>query len=54
VTGYLSAAVANAARAAGADEVLRKPLALRELAMGIARLLERRVEPLAARVATKA
>jgi PAS domain S-box-containing protein len=42
VTGYLSTAVASGARAAGADEVLRKPLALRELAASMARALQRR------------
>jgi CheY-like chemotaxis protein len=42
VTGYLSTAVASGARAAGADEVLRKPLALRELATTMARALQRR------------
>jgi CheY-like chemotaxis protein len=45
VSGYLSTPVASAARTAGADEVLRKPLALRELAASLARVLERRAEP---------
>jgi signal transduction histidine kinase/ActR/RegA family two-component response regulator len=47
VTGYLSTAVASGARAAGADEVLRKPLALRELAASMARALQRRAMALA-------
>jgi PAS domain S-box-containing protein len=39
VSGYLGAAVAQRARDAGADEVLKKPLSTRDLATSLARLL---------------
>ena len=39
VSGYLSAAVVQRARDAGADEVLKKPLSARELAESLERVL---------------
>ncbi|HWZ72551.1 MAG TPA: PAS domain-containing protein [Casimicrobiaceae bacterium] len=44
VSGYLNPAVVQRAREAGADEVLKKPLSARELAMSLARVLESRAE----------
>ena len=44
VSGYLNAAVVQRAREAGADEVLKKPLAARDLATSLARVLQGRVE----------
>jgi CheY-like chemotaxis protein len=44
VSGYLNAAVVQRAREAGADEVLKKPLSARELAMSLARVLQSRAE----------
>jgi CheY-like chemotaxis protein len=43
VTGFLSAAVAAGARAAGADDVLRKPLSTRELGIAMARVFDGRM-----------
>ena len=40
VSGYLSAAVVRRAREAGADEVLKKPLSARQLAMSLDRVLQ--------------
>jgi CheY-like chemotaxis protein len=39
VSGHVGAAVTQRARDAGADEVLKKPLSTRELAMSLARVL---------------
>jgi len=44
VSGYLNAAVVQRARAAGADEVLKKPLSARDLATSLARVLQGHVE----------
>jgi len=44
VSGYLNAAVVQRAREAGADEVLKKPLAARDLATSLAHVLQGRVE----------
>src|SRR5438270_1560025 len=44
VSGYLNAAVVQRAREAGADEVLKKPLAARDLATSLARVLQGHVE----------
>jgi len=39
ISGFVGGTVASRARAAGADEVLKKPLSTRELATGLARVL---------------
>ena len=44
VSGYLNAAVVQRAREAGADVVLKKPLAARDLATSLARVLQGHVE----------
>ena len=41
-SGYVSAGLASRAREAGADEVLKKPLRARDLALGLARVLRLR------------
>jgi DNA-binding response OmpR family regulator len=45
VSGYLSSAIAERARHAGADEVLKKPLSARDLAAGLDRVLRRTAGP---------
>ena len=45
VSGYLSAAVAQQARDAGADEVLKKPLSAHDLATSLARVLQAHAGP---------
>jgi CheY-like chemotaxis protein len=40
VSGYVGTELASRARAAGADEVLKKPLSMRDLATGLARMLQ--------------
>src|SRR5262245_18099901 len=42
MSGFVGGAVASAARKAGADEVLKKPLLARDLATSLARILQRR------------
>ena len=41
MSGYVGGAVASGAREAGANEVMKKPLSARELALGLARVLQR-------------
>jgi CheY-like chemotaxis protein len=40
MSGYVGGAVASGARAAGAEEVLKKPLSARELAASLAKVLQ--------------